>query len=169
MVAIIDYGVGNLFSLRSSLAAIGAESVVTGDADEITARRPRHSARRRGLRGRAAEARGVRPRERGVPLRGLGEAPARHLPGHAAALRAQLRIRRAPGPRPAARRGRRHGRAHTAGARHTPDRLERPAQNKGKPHPLRHGRGRARLLRAQLLRGALRRFASPRRRSTASS
>ena len=33
MVAIIDYGVGNLFSLRSSLAAIGAESVVTGDAD----------------------------------------------------------------------------------------------------------------------------------------
>lgn len=35
MVAIIDYGVGNLFSLRSSLAAIGAESVVTGDADEI--------------------------------------------------------------------------------------------------------------------------------------
>ena len=31
MVAIIDYGVGNLFSLRSSLAAIGAEAVVTGD------------------------------------------------------------------------------------------------------------------------------------------
>ena len=31
MIAIIDYGVGNLFSLRSSLAAIGAETVVTGD------------------------------------------------------------------------------------------------------------------------------------------
>lgn len=30
MIAIIDYGVGNLFSLRSSLAAIGAETVVTG-------------------------------------------------------------------------------------------------------------------------------------------
>lgn len=35
MVAIIDYGVGNLFSLRCSLGAIGVESVVTGDADEI--------------------------------------------------------------------------------------------------------------------------------------
>ena len=35
MVAIIDYGVGNLFSLKCSLAAIGAESVVTGDADTI--------------------------------------------------------------------------------------------------------------------------------------
>ena len=31
MVAIVDYGVGNLFSLRSSLAFIGADAVVTGD------------------------------------------------------------------------------------------------------------------------------------------
>ena len=31
MVAIVDYGVGNLFSLQSSFAAIGAEAVVTGD------------------------------------------------------------------------------------------------------------------------------------------
>ena len=31
MIAIIDYGVGNLFSLRSSLAAVGAQAVVTGD------------------------------------------------------------------------------------------------------------------------------------------
>ncbi|MBR6808356.1 MAG: imidazole glycerol phosphate synthase subunit HisH [Clostridia bacterium] len=35
MIAIIDYGVGNLFSLKSSLAAIGAEAVVTGDASAI--------------------------------------------------------------------------------------------------------------------------------------
>lgn len=35
MIAIVDYGVGNLFSLQSSLAAIGAESVVTGEAKEI--------------------------------------------------------------------------------------------------------------------------------------
>lgn len=35
MIAVIDYGVGNLFSLTSSLRAIGAESVVTGDADVI--------------------------------------------------------------------------------------------------------------------------------------
>ena len=31
MIAIIDYGVGNLFSLSCSLNKIGAESVVTGD------------------------------------------------------------------------------------------------------------------------------------------
>ena len=35
MIAIIDYGVGNLFSLRSSLAMIGAQAVVTGDADVL--------------------------------------------------------------------------------------------------------------------------------------
>jgi imidazole glycerol phosphate synthase, glutamine amidotransferase subunit len=32
MIAIVDYGVGNLFSLRSSFSMIGAEAVVTGDA-----------------------------------------------------------------------------------------------------------------------------------------
>ena len=31
MIAVVDYGVGNLFSLKSSLAAIGAEAVVSGD------------------------------------------------------------------------------------------------------------------------------------------
>ena len=35
MIAVVDYGVGNLFSLKSSLAAIGAESVVSGDAEII--------------------------------------------------------------------------------------------------------------------------------------
>ena len=35
MIAIIDYGVGNLFSLKSSFAAIGKEAVVTGDKEEI--------------------------------------------------------------------------------------------------------------------------------------
>ena len=35
MIAIIDYGVGNLFSLRSSFAAIGQEAAVTNDIDEI--------------------------------------------------------------------------------------------------------------------------------------
>ena len=37
MTAIVDYGVGNLFSLRSSLAAIGEEAEVTGDARRIAA------------------------------------------------------------------------------------------------------------------------------------
>ena len=31
MIAIVDYGVGNLFSLKSSFAAIGADAVVTSD------------------------------------------------------------------------------------------------------------------------------------------
>ena len=35
MIAVIDYGVGNLFSLCSSLEAIGAESVVTSSPDVI--------------------------------------------------------------------------------------------------------------------------------------
>lgn len=35
MIAIIDYGVGNLFSLRSSLKYIGQEAVITGDAAVI--------------------------------------------------------------------------------------------------------------------------------------
>ena len=35
MIAVIDYGVGNLFSLKSSLAEIGAEEVVTADAEAL--------------------------------------------------------------------------------------------------------------------------------------
>lgn len=35
MIGIIDYGVGNLFSLKSSLKFIGAEAVVTGDAEKL--------------------------------------------------------------------------------------------------------------------------------------
>ena len=37
MVAIVDYGVGNLFSLCSSLVAIGADAVVTADPDTLRA------------------------------------------------------------------------------------------------------------------------------------
>ncbi|MBQ5389824.1 MAG: imidazole glycerol phosphate synthase subunit HisH [Clostridia bacterium] len=35
MIAIVDYGVGNLFSLKSSFAAIGADAIVTADKNEI--------------------------------------------------------------------------------------------------------------------------------------
>ncbi|MEE1074122.1 MAG: imidazole glycerol phosphate synthase subunit HisH [Acutalibacteraceae bacterium] len=35
MIAIIDYGVGNLFSLVSSFKAIGADTVITGDTETI--------------------------------------------------------------------------------------------------------------------------------------
>lgn len=37
MIAVIDYGVGNLFSLRSSLSAIGAETIVTSAPEDIRA------------------------------------------------------------------------------------------------------------------------------------
>ena len=37
MIAIIDYGVGNLFSLRSSFAMIGAQTVVSGDPSVLRA------------------------------------------------------------------------------------------------------------------------------------
>jgi len=35
MIAVIDYGVGNLFSLTSSLSKVGADSVVTADPEVI--------------------------------------------------------------------------------------------------------------------------------------
>lgn len=37
MIAIVDYGVGNLFSLKSSLKMIGADAIVTGKAEELRA------------------------------------------------------------------------------------------------------------------------------------
>lgn len=37
MIAVVDYGVGNLFSLQSSFAAIGAEAEVTSDPAKIAA------------------------------------------------------------------------------------------------------------------------------------
>ncbi len=37
MIAIVDYGVGNLFSLKSSFAEIGADVTVTSDAEVIRA------------------------------------------------------------------------------------------------------------------------------------
>ena len=35
MISIVDYGVGNLFSLQSSLKAIGADITVTNDKNII--------------------------------------------------------------------------------------------------------------------------------------
>ena len=37
MIAIVDYGVGNLFSLASSVRALGAEVCVTRRADDLRA------------------------------------------------------------------------------------------------------------------------------------
>ena len=35
MISVIDYGVGNLYSLVSSLSALGIEAKITGDKEEI--------------------------------------------------------------------------------------------------------------------------------------
>lgn len=35
MIAIVDYGVGNLFSLKSSFSSLGADIIVTGEKEEI--------------------------------------------------------------------------------------------------------------------------------------
>ena len=37
MIAIVDYGVGNFFSLKSSLSMIGAEAMITRNADDLRA------------------------------------------------------------------------------------------------------------------------------------
>ena len=37
MIGILDYGVGNLFSIRSSLASLGVESAVTADQKVLSA------------------------------------------------------------------------------------------------------------------------------------
>ncbi len=37
MIAIVDYGVGNLFSLRSSLRSLGLETEVSGEAERLRA------------------------------------------------------------------------------------------------------------------------------------
>ncbi|NLF79564.1 MAG: imidazole glycerol phosphate synthase subunit HisH [Clostridia bacterium] len=39
MIAVIDYGLGNLFSLSSSLKAVGAKAVITADPAQIRAAR----------------------------------------------------------------------------------------------------------------------------------
>mgnify|MGYP003293387883 CR=1 FL=1 len=47
MVGIIDYGVGNLFSLQSSFKAIGEEAFVSGDMEELAKRLSRAGYERR--------------------------------------------------------------------------------------------------------------------------
>ena len=78
MLAIVDYGVGNLFSLTCSLRAIGAEVVVTGD-ENVLAKADRIILPGVGAFGDAADAlrrsgldRAVlREEEKGKPLLGI--------------------------------------------------------------------------------------------------
>ena len=80
MIAIIDYGVGNLFSLRSSLTHLGLEAVVTADAQTI------RKADRLILPGVGAFGDAMDKFSAGHPGAGGAKAPAGHLPGNAAAL-----------------------------------------------------------------------------------
>lgn len=85
MIAIVDYGVGNLFSLSSSVKSLGAEVRVTRDAADLRA------ADHILLPGVGAfadamaklEATGLVP---GFARRNAKKAAARHLPGHAASV-----------------------------------------------------------------------------------
>ena len=80
MIAMVDYGVGNLFSLKSSLAHLGLEAVVTADPARLRAA-DRIILPGVGAFGDAMEkltATGL------VPGAGGAKAPAGHLPGDAA-------------------------------------------------------------------------------------
>ena len=78
MLAIVDYGVGNLFSLTCSLRAVGAEVAVTGD-EEVLARAERIILPGVGAFGDAAQALEhtgmarvvLREAEKGKPLLGI--------------------------------------------------------------------------------------------------
>ena len=85
MICIIDYGVGNLFSLKSSLAHLGLDAAVSADPADIRAADRLILPGAWGLRGRHGKARGHRPcaGHQG----GSGEkAPPWHLPRDAAAV-----------------------------------------------------------------------------------
>lgn len=78
MLAIVDYGVGNLFSLTCSLRAIGAEVTVTGD-EEVLARADRiilpgvgaFGDAARALRSTGLDRAVLREAEQGKPLLGI--------------------------------------------------------------------------------------------------
>lgn len=86
MIAVIDYGVGNLFSLKSSLSAIGQEAVVTRDQEELDRGGSHPSAGGGGLRRRGGKAAEPPEWTGGPPAGGGGKAAAGHLPGDAAAV-----------------------------------------------------------------------------------
>ena len=91
MIAVVDYGVGNLFSLCSSLRQLGLETAVTADPAVIRAA-DRVILPGVGAFGDAMEklaAAGLVPvirAEPGYPGGGRKKAAAGHLPGNAAAL-----------------------------------------------------------------------------------
>ena len=66
MIAIVDYGVGNLFSLSSSLKALGLETEVTRDAEKL---------RSAGPSGEKRQWAGIRQTRRHLAFRGMVSSP----------------------------------------------------------------------------------------------
>ena len=89
MIALVDYGIGNLRSVEKALAAVGAEVLLTSDPQVIA------SARQVVLPGVGAFGDGMAGlRQRGLEtvireIASAGDAVAGYLPGHAASLREQ--------------------------------------------------------------------------------
>ena len=95
MICIIDYGVGNLFSLKSSLAHLGLEAKVSADAADIRAADrlilPGVGAFGDAMAKLVATGRGAVGGDVAAPCTGHqgrsgAEAPPRHLPRDAAAV-----------------------------------------------------------------------------------
>ena len=127
-VALLDYGVGNVFSVRRALERLGAEVVQTSDPDVVAAASRVVLPGRRRVRPGPRAARRLGPRG-GAPRRARRRrAPPRPLPRLPAPLRGERGVRDDAGPRP------------PRGARRPlPARRPRPAR---RVEPARDGRAR---------------------------
>ena len=128
MIAILDYGAGNLRSVQNTLDAIGAQYTVVCDAEGLAAAHEDHSARRRPFRPDDAIARRACASARRLTERiASGRSVPRHLPRPAGAVRTQRRSPRGRRPRhfprrrralsggrPSAAHGLEHARLHQA-------------------------------------------------------
>ena len=85
MIAIVDYGVGNLFSLASSVRSLGAEVCVTGRAADLRAASHILLPGVGAFADAMGKLRATGPCA-GAAGRGRAHAAAGHLPGHAAAV-----------------------------------------------------------------------------------
>ena len=94
VIALVDYGAGNLTSVRKALTTLGAEFVTPREPAECTERRGARRAGRRPLRRHRGARRARGARRFADAVRG-GHAAPRHLRRHAVAVRGQRRGARA--------------------------------------------------------------------------
>ena len=86
MIAIIDYGMGNLHSVYNALQAIGAQAVITSDPAQLTAAEGIILPGVGAFRDWHAQPGRQRPDRYDQERSRAGQAIAGHLPGHASAL-----------------------------------------------------------------------------------